>query len=177
MTLATFFKKFDQFADAPNAVAKMRELVLDLAVTSRLIASEKRWPKCALKTLATKIGSGSTPSGGRASYSTEGIPLIRSMNVHFGGFRETGLVFLNDAQAKQLSNVIVEPDDVLLNITGASIGRVTTAPSAMAGARVNQHVTIIRGLPTLHILFGHHCLLYTSPSPRDGLLSRMPSSA
>ena len=23
----------------------------------------------------------------------------------------------------------------------------------------------------------HHCLLYTSPSPRDGLLSRMPSSA
>ena len=23
----------------------------------------------------------------------------------------------------------------------------------------------------------HHCLLYTSPSPRDGLLARMPSSA
>ena len=28
----------------------------------------------------------------------------------------------------------------------------------------------------LFILMGH-CLLYTSPSPRDGLLSRMPSSA
>ena len=25
--------------------------------------------------------------------------------------------------------------------------------------------------------FNNHCLLYTSPSPRDGLLSRMPSSA
>ena len=25
--------------------------------------------------------------------------------------------------------------------------------------------------------FAHGCLLYTSPSPRDGLLSRMPSSA
>ena len=25
--------------------------------------------------------------------------------------------------------------------------------------------------------FGDTCLLYTSPSPRDGLLSRMPSSA
>ena len=24
---------------------------------------------------------------------------------------------------------------------------------------------------------GYNCLLYTSPSPRDGLLSRMPSSA
>ena len=27
------------------------------------------------------------------------------------------------------------------------------------------------------IAYGKTCLLYTSPSPRDGLLSRMPSSA
>ena len=27
------------------------------------------------------------------------------------------------------------------------------------------------------VIMGKHCLLYTSPSPRDGLLSRMPSSA
>ena len=26
-------------------------------------------------------------------------------------------------------------------------------------------------------IFSYSCLLYTSPSPRDGLLSRMPSSA
>ena len=37
MTLDTFFKKFDQFADAPNAVAKMRELVLELAVQGKLV--------------------------------------------------------------------------------------------------------------------------------------------
>ena len=29
----------------------------------------------------------------------------------------------------------------------------------------------------LRIPYGETCLLYTSPSPRDGLLSRMPSSA
>lgn len=149
MTLDTFFKNFDQFADAPDAVAKMRGLVLDLAVSGRLISPATAWPRKPLKTLATKIGSGATPSGGRTSYATEGIPLIRSMNVHFSGFHGLGLVFLSDAQAKQLSNVIVEPDDVLLNITGASIGRVTTAPSAMAGARVNQHVTIIRSIADL----------------------------
>ena len=40
MTLSTFFKKFDQFADAPNAVAKMRELVLELASKGAL--SERR---------------------------------------------------------------------------------------------------------------------------------------
>ena len=36
MTLETFFEKFDQFADAPDAVAKMRELVLELAVKGAL---------------------------------------------------------------------------------------------------------------------------------------------
>ena len=36
MTLETFFEKFALFADAPDAVAKMRELVLELAFTGRL---------------------------------------------------------------------------------------------------------------------------------------------
>ena len=36
MKLETFFEKFDQFADAPDAVAKMRELVLQLGSAGRL---------------------------------------------------------------------------------------------------------------------------------------------
>ena len=40
--LETFFEKFDQFADAPDAVAKMRELVLDLAVQGRLVPQHAR---------------------------------------------------------------------------------------------------------------------------------------
>jgi len=35
--LETFFEKFEQFADAPNAVAKMRELILQLAVQGKLM--------------------------------------------------------------------------------------------------------------------------------------------
>jgi len=38
MTLKILFEKFDQFADAPNAVAKMRELVLHLAVHGKLVS-------------------------------------------------------------------------------------------------------------------------------------------
>lgn len=37
MTIETFFDKFDQFSDAPDAVAKMRELVLDLAMQGKLV--------------------------------------------------------------------------------------------------------------------------------------------
>ena len=37
------------------------------------------------------------------------------------------------------------------------------------------HFTVFA--PTDDAIFAFACLLYTSPSPRDGLLSRMPSSA
>ena len=80
---------------------------------------------------ATKVGSGSTPKGGEANYKSEGVPLIRSMNVHFDGFRYDGLAFLDDDQASSLKNVEVCAGDVLLNITGASIGRVTVAPEKL----------------------------------------------
>ena len=44
------------------------------------------------------------------------------------------------------------------------------------GSDLQQHVNgKISYLP--HIAKPKDCLLYTSPSPRDGLLSRMPSSA
>ena len=39
MKLETFFEKFDLVADAPNAVAKMREMVLYMAVHGRLVRS------------------------------------------------------------------------------------------------------------------------------------------
>ncbi|MBU1230262.1 MAG: restriction endonuclease subunit S [Proteobacteria bacterium] len=102
------------------------------------------WETALLEDLTTKIGSGATPRGGKFTYKTTGTPLIRSMNIHFHGFVEDGLVLLDDKQAEKLKSVVVEADDVLLNITGASIGRVTTAPPEMEGARVNQHVSIIR---------------------------------
>src|SRR5580698_6110483 len=103
-----------------------------------------RWKSAPLRSLASKIGSGATPRGGERAYQRTGIPLIRSMNVHCDGFRAEGLAYLNEEQAAALNGVTVQAGDVLLNITGASIGRVTQAPQEMNGARVNQHVCIIR---------------------------------
>jgi type I restriction enzyme S subunit len=44
MNLETFFEKFDLFAAAPNAVAKMRELVRQLAVQGRLVEQDQDEP-------------------------------------------------------------------------------------------------------------------------------------
>ena len=111
------------------------------------------WPSVRLGGATTKIGSGATPKGGETSYHSEGTPLIRSMNVIFFGFKRAGIAYLDEVQASALSGVSVEPNDVLLNITGASIGRVTVAPADLAGARVNQHVCIIRPTEVLEPRF------------------------
>jgi len=102
------------------------------------------WSIAPIAELATKVGSGATPKGGQSAYLPAGIPLIRSMNVVFFGFKEDGLAFISEEQANHLSNAEVRTGDVLLNITGASIGRATSAPDWSEGARVNQHVCIIR---------------------------------
>lgn len=102
------------------------------------------WSRRDLARLTTKIGSGATPRGGDAAYSTEGTPLIRSLNVYDDRFVDDGLVYLSDEQAKLLDGVTVASRDILLNITGASVARCCMAPERHLPARVNQHVMIIR---------------------------------
>jgi type I restriction enzyme S subunit len=113
-------------------------------IESTLGEIPKGWQVSSLGDVTTKIGSGATPRGGKKSYQREGISLIRSLNIYDYRFEMADLAFINDEQAKQLDNVTIEPNDVLLNITGASVGRCTMVPSFLLPARVNQHVAIVR---------------------------------
>jgi len=97
-----------------------------------------------LHEITTKIGSGATPRGGESSYKLDGISLIRSQNIHDNKFVKKGLVFIDKEQARKLNNVEVKKDDILFNITGASIARCCIVDSKYLPARVNQHVSIIR---------------------------------
>ena len=73
---------------------------------------KKGWIKSRLRDVAIKIGSGATPLGGETAYKSNGISLIRSLNVHDAGFRLKDLAFIDDQQAAQLDNVVVEGGDV-----------------------------------------------------------------
>jgi len=121
-----------------------------------------------LKDITTKIGSGATPSGGQKAYKTKGISLIRSMNVHDYGFRTKGLAFIDDSQAKKLNNVAIVENDVLLNITGASVARCCIVDKDYLPARVNQHVSILRLKDGMIPSFLHYYLI--SPSIKSDLL-------
>ncbi|NJO92727.1 MAG: restriction endonuclease subunit S, partial [Chloroflexia bacterium] len=97
-----------------------------------------------LEEITIKIGSGATPRGGKGSYQTSGKSLIRSQNIYDNYFVEAGLAFINEEQAEKLNNVTVEKNDILFNITGASIARCCIVEEKYLPARVNQHVSIIR---------------------------------
>lgn len=108
------------------------------------VENEMGWEVHLLKTLCTKIGSGATPKGGSKSYKKEGTSLIRSLNIHNNEFKFKDLAYIDDDQADSLNNVIVQENDVLLNITGASVARCCIVPTEVLPARVNQHVCILR---------------------------------
>lgn len=102
------------------------------------------WP---LKYLANKIGSGKTPTGGADVYQDDGVLFLRSQNVHRGELRLADAAYISRDIDSQMSSTRVKPGDVLLNITGASIGRCAHVTSDLPSANVNQHVCIIRPNP------------------------------
>ena len=103
------------------------------------------WRSFRLGEVSTKIGSGATPRGGSGVYLDHGpYSLIRSQNVFNEGFHTDGLASIGEVHAGELRNVEVLKDDILLNITGASVARCCQVDCSVLPARVNQHVSIIR---------------------------------
>jgi type I restriction enzyme, S subunit len=88
----------------------------------------KGWEWVRLGDITSKIGSGSTPRGGKSVYQTQGIKFIRSQNVWDNGLWLDDIVCISDSTHERMSNTAVLPNDLLLNITGASIGRSCIVP-------------------------------------------------
>ena len=178
-------------ATAPGGVARLRELILTLAVQGKLvpqdpadepasrllqkiraekdrliaegkikkdkplaaIADEEKpfelpmgWEWVRLSALLQKIGAGSTPLGGREVYVSSGVKFLRSQNVWDEGLRLDGVAFIKPETHFRMAGTVVVANDLLFNITGASIGRCAVVPSDFDEANVSQHVTIIRAV-------------------------------
>jgi len=102
------------------------------------------WVWVRLEDICSKTGSGSTPRGGKSVYQTTGVPFLRSQNVHDDGLRLNDVAYITPQTHKKMSGTAVEPGDLLLNITGGSIGRCCLVPASLGQANVSQHVAIIR---------------------------------
>lgn len=134
------------------------------------------WQRMKLGQVCQKIGSGATPRGGKDAYRGGDTALIRSQNIYNNRFAREGIVYINDSQAQNLRNVVVEKGDVLLNITGDSVARCCQVDPGILPARVNQHVLIIRTKPEiLDSRFLRYVLV--SPSMQDRLLALASAGA
>ena len=102
------------------------------------------WDCCSLKFLTTKIGSGKTPSGGAEVYTNSGIMFLRSQNIYDSGLILQDVSFISSEIDEEMKNTRVQYNDILLNITGGSIGRCCVYTLKDVPANVNQHVCIIR---------------------------------
>jgi type I restriction enzyme S subunit len=102
------------------------------------------WESRELGPMTRKVGSGITPLGGDKNYKLIGRPFIRSQNVGWGELMLDDVVYIDEETHRSFGSTEIEESDVLLNITGASIGRSAVADSRIVGGNVNQHVCIIR---------------------------------
>jgi len=118
----------------------------------------ENWSWTRLRTLTSKIGAGSTPTGGRAIYQPTGVKFIRSQNVYNDGLVLNDVAYISEEINQRKSGSIVKPKDILLNITGGSIGRSALVPDDFDIGNVNQHVMIIR-LLTPSIRYWVHAVL------------------
>jgi type I restriction enzyme S subunit len=96
----------------------------------------------------TLISSGSTPLGGSKVYLDDGpVLFIRSQNVLMNRLDLENAVYISDEADQKIGRTRLQAGDVLLNITGASIGRVASFDGQNRRANVNQHVCVIRPNP------------------------------
>ena len=132
------------------------------------------WCWTTIEAICSKIGSGSTPRG--SNYSPSGIPFFRSQNVYDDGLCFDDIKFISRDIHQSMIGTEVLPNDVLLNITGGSLGRCAVVPPIFNVGNVSQHVCILRPvliLPKyLHafLLSGYfHKSMEVTGSGREGL--------
>lgn len=102
------------------------------------------WVWTTIEEICSKIGSGSTPKG--SNYSAKGIPFFRSQNVHNDRLVYEDIKYISEEVHQKMKGTEVLANDLLLNITGGSLGRCAVVPAGFNCGNVSQHVCIMRSV-------------------------------
>jgi len=102
------------------------------------------WVWTTIEEICSKIGSGSTPRG--SNYSVKGIPFFRSQNVYNDRLVYDDIKYISEEVHQKMKGTEVLANDLLLNITGGSLGRCAVVPADFNCGNVSQHVCIMRSV-------------------------------
>lgn len=149
-----------------HLTSKIHELITNVSDDIEVLDSNipwigkipKHWKLTKLKLILDKIGSGVTPKGGSVNYQESGTAFIRSQNVLNFMLDFSDIAYISEKINSMMLNSIVYSGDVLLNITGASIGRCFYYDKA-ENANVNQHVCILRPSKKITTRFLHALII------------------
>jgi type I restriction enzyme S subunit len=107
-------------------------------------ANPRHYPRFRIGDITKLVTSGLTPLGGAENYIADGPYFFRSQNIQMNQIDFEDIACLPVEIHESMGRTKVHEGDVLLNITGASIGRVAWVEKLDREANVNQHVCIIR---------------------------------
>lgn len=102
------------------------------------------WEVGILGDLIEVVSKGSSPKWQGFQYTDSGVLFVRSQNVGNGTMRWDEKVFLSPSFNVKEPRSILKEGDVLLNLVGASIGRVSLGDQNIEGANCNQAVCFVR---------------------------------
>ena len=138
---------------------KRQKSLPDITEEEQPFGIPDNWEWVRLGDLCLKVSSGSTPAGGKAVYKEKGVSFIRSQNVHNDGLVLDNVAFIDEATHKKKPNGAIFAKDILLNITGASIGRACIVPDDFDVGNTNQHVLTLRQFEPRIRYFVHTVLI------------------
>ena len=185
MKLETFFEKFDLFADAPDAVARMRELVLQLAVQGKLVEQRTKelsarecirkankplvdvapddlfetpagWGALPLGCLIASNTGGGTPSKQNPSYWNGPIPWASVKDIQSEKYLVSTIDSISEEGLKDSSSNLIPPNRLIV-VTRMGLGKlaINTIPVA-----INQDLRAIEPTSALDLNFAY--LLFKS---------------
>lgn len=140
--------------------AKKEKVLPEIAETEIPFDIPPNWKWVRLGDISVKISSGNTPAGGNKSnvYVEKGYSFFREQNIYNDGIHEEGLVYITEELLKTRENSTVMPMDILLNITGGSIGRCALVPDDFTKGSINQHILIVRMIDPRLRFYVHTCI-------------------
>jgi type I restriction enzyme S subunit len=101
------------------------------------------WERRKLGDVCERISKGESPGWQGFDYVTQGVRFIRSENVLWGQFSYEPEVFITHHFHSKLSRSQLRGGDILINLVGASIGRVCLVPNEISEANINQAVSVL----------------------------------
>ena len=122
----------------------------------------KEWSVVCARQVVLPVTKGTTPTQMFATDASSSVPFIRVQNLSFDGsliFDEDTLFVSLSTHRVELSRSIVLPGDILMNIVGPPLGKISVVPNTYPEWNINQAIAIFRPREQKILDFLRHYLL------------------